>query len=234
MSDHREAGRVARGAARRALVAAAQRLDAAGLNVNASGNLSVRASDGVLVTPSGIAPGDLLAADCVLLDGEGRPIGSPSRTPTSEWRLHVELYRRRSDIGAVVHTHSPEATAAATLGRPVPAVHYVVARFGGAVLDCAPYATYGSAELAAAVADTLGDRRTACLMANHGAICVAGSLAAAMALALDVEWLCGVYRRALAMGTPQVLDDGEIERVTARFAGYGQPGAAPGVHDRPL
>ncbi len=222
------------GTARRALVAASAQLAAAGLNVNASGNLSVRVAGGLLVTPSGIAPDDLAADDCVLLDVEGRPVGPPSRIPTSEWRLHVELYRRRPDVAAIVHTHSPEATAAATLGRPVPAVHYVVARFGGSTLECAPYATYGSSELAASVADTLGDRRTACLMANHGAICVAGELAVAIALALDVEWLCGVHRRAVAMGAPEVLDDGEIERVASRFASYGQRDAAPGVHDRPL
>ena len=219
------------GTARRALVAAARRLDAAGLNVNASGNLSVRVAGGVLVTPSGIAPDHLVADDCVLLDDVGRPVGAPSRIPTSEWRLHVELYRRRPDVGAVVHTHSPEATAAATLGRPVPAVHYVVARFGGSSLDCAPYATYGSSELAASVADTLGERRMACLMANHGAICVAGDLTVAVALALDVEWLCGVHRRAMAMGAPEVLDDDEIARVATRFATYGQPGATPGVGD---
>lgn len=210
-------------AARRALIDAARRLAASGLNVNASGNLSVRTGGGIVVTPSGIPPAAMGPDDCVLLDDTGRPAAADGPVPTSEWRLHVEIYRRRPDVSAIVHTHSPEATAAATLGRPLPAVHYVVARFGGGALACAPYATYGSAELAAGVADTLGDDRAACLMANHGAIALGTDLCAASSLALDVEWFCGVYRRALALGAPRVLDDTEIRRVSEAFRSYGQP-----------
>jgi L-fuculose-phosphate aldolase len=212
-------------AARQALVEAARRLDAAGLNVNASGNLSVRVGGDVLVTPSGVRPDAMTLDSCVLLDAAGAVRRRGEAVPTSEWRLHVELYRRRPDVAAVVHTHSLEATAASTLGRSVPAVHYVVARFGGPELVCAPYATYGSDELARHVADALGDVRTACLMANHGAIAVAADLGTAVALALDVEWLCGVHRRAVALGTPNVLDDDEIARVAERFTTYGQPTA---------
>jgi L-fuculose-phosphate aldolase len=211
--------------ARRALVDAARRLDAAGLNHNSSGNLGVRLDDGLLVTPTAIPAGVLQPDDCVALDADGTPVRGERRAPTSEWRLHVEVLRRRPDVEAVVHTHSPEATAAATLGRPVPAVHYVVARFGATALPCAPYATYGTAELAAHVADTLGESGTACLMANHGAVTVARDLTAAVALALDVEWLCGVHRRAVQLGEPVVLPDDEVERVARLFRTYGQPGA---------
>lgn len=210
-------------AGREALVGAARRLDATGLNVNASGNLSVRTIEGVLVTPSGISPEALTVDDCVLLDGAGEPVSSGGPVPTSERWLHVEVYRRRSDVSAIVHTHSPEATAAATLGTALPAIHYVVARFGGTDLACSTYATYGTTELAANVAATLGSDRTACLMANHGATCVGDDLDAAVSLALDVEWFCGVYRRAVALGAPAVLDEAEIARVAARFATYGQP-----------
>lgn len=212
---------------RETLVKAARRLDASGLNVNASGNLSVRTGHGILVTPSGIAPDAMDADDCVLLDPDGAPAFSDGPVPTSEWRLHVEIYRRRPGVSAIVHTHSPEATAAATLGRDIPAVHYLVARFGASTLPCAPYATYGSRELATNVADALDADRTACLMANHGATCVAGDLDRAVALALDVEWFCGVYRRAVALGTPVVLDADEIDRVAAQFRTYGQPGPPP-------
>jgi L-fuculose-phosphate aldolase len=208
---------------RHALVAAAVRLDAAGLNVGSSGNLAVRVDGGLLVTPSGIPPGALTTADVVLLDPAGGVVHPTGRVPTSEWRLHVELLARRPDVGAVVHTHSPEATAAAAVGAAVPAVHYVVARFGAAELPCAPYATYGTADLAAAVAATLGTTGTACLMANHGAVAVAGDLDAAVALALDVEWFCGVHRRAVQLGVPAVLPAEEIERVAALAATYGQP-----------
>ena len=202
--------------------------DAAGLNVNASGNLSIRVAGGVLVTPSGIRPDVLECDDCVLLGVDGSAVDPGARTPTSEWRLHVDLYRRRPDVAAIVHTHSPEATAASTIGADVPAVHYVVARFGGTTLACAPYATFGSAELAANVAGTLGATRTACLMANHGAIAVGPDLATAVASAFDVEWCCGVYRRARALGTPVVLADDEIARVAAQFATYGQRGDPAG------
>jgi|tagenome__1003787_1003787.scaffolds.fasta_scaffold20669632_2 L-fuculose-phosphate aldolase len=208
--------------ARSALVDVARELDRDGLNHAATGNLSVRIEDLVLVTPSGIAARDLRPEDCVAIGHDGSPRDGSGLLPTSEWRLHVELYRR-AGIDAVVHTHSPEATAAAVLGRPVPAVHYVVAKFGGTLLPSAPYATYGTQELAESVASTLGDRYAACLMANHGAIAVAGDLPTAATLARDIEWLCGVWRRARQLGDPVVLDDAEVERVSRRLATYGQP-----------
>jgi L-fuculose-phosphate aldolase len=208
--------------ARRALVAAARRLDESGLNHNATGNLSVRIGRGILVTPTGIAAPALEPDDCVTLAPDGTPLDAGARLPTSEWQLHVALYGR-ADVGAVVHTHSIEAASAAALGRPVPAVHYVVARFGGSTLPCAPYATYGSAELAESVSATLGTSGMACLMANHGAVAVGGTLAAASSLAADVEWLCGVWRRGRQLGTPEILDDDEIARVRERLRTYGQP-----------
>lgn len=219
-------------AAREALVAAARRLEDSGLNHNSSGNLGVRVGDGVLVTPTGIPAHALTPADGVLLDPDGRPVDG-HRLPTSEWQLHVEVLRRRPDVGAIVHTHSPEATAAAVLRRAVPPVHYVVARFATvnsdtpAGLPCAPYATYGTAELATGVADTLGPHGLACLMANHGAVVLADDLVTGVALALDLEWLCGVHRRALQQGDPVALEDAEVARVAGRFASYGQVGGAP-------
>lgn len=203
------------------LVRAAGVLDAAGLNVNASGNLSLRVGDDVLVTPSGILAATLVEDDCVWLNHHGDVVGG-QRRPTSEWQLHLALLRQRPDVGAVVHTHSPEATAAATLRRAIPAIHYVVARFGGPTLPCAAYATYGTAELADNVAAALGQQGSACLMANHGAVAVAGDIGAAVALARDVEWFCGVHRRAVATGDPAVLGDDEIDRVARKFASYGQ------------
>jgi L-fuculose-phosphate aldolase len=207
--------------ARLALVDAARRLDDAGLNHNATGNLSVRVPRGILVTPTGIAAPALVPDDCVVLDAEGQSLDAGARVPTSEWQLHVALYRRE-DVGAVVHTHSLEAAAVAALGQPVPAVHYVVARFGGTTLPCAPYATYGSSELAEFVAATLGERGRACLMANHGAVTAGADLRSAISLGIDVEWLCGLYRRARQLGDPVVLDDAELARVADRFRGYGQ------------
>jgi L-fuculose-phosphate aldolase len=212
--------------ARRALVDAVRRLDAAGLNHNSSGNASVRVGSALLVTPSGIPAGRLDVTDPVLVDHDGRPLRAGQRVPTSEWRLHVRVLASRPDVAAIAHTHSPEATAAAALGDDLPAIHYVVARFGGRTLACAPYATYGSAELAEHVVRTLGPRRSACLMANHGALAVAADLDTAVELAIDVEWFCGVTRRARALGEPTVLPGEEVDRVAARLATYGQPSTA--------
>jgi L-fuculose-phosphate aldolase len=208
--------------ARTAIVDVVLRLDAAGLNHGITGNVSVRIDGGMLVTPTGIRAHDLRPEDMVALLDDGSPRDPGGRLPTSEWRLHVALYRRPS-VGAIVHTHSLEATAAATRRVHVPAVHYVVAAFGGTILPCAAYATYGSQELADSVAATLGDRYTACLMANHGAVAVAAGLQAAVSRVQDVEWLCGVWRRAKEMGGPVVIDDAELARVAERFRTYGQP-----------
>lgn len=208
-------------AAAEGLVQATRQLHDSGLNVNASGNLSVRLGQHLLVTPSGMVSTAFTADDCVLLAHDATVVRG-HRVPTSEWQLHAKVMHNRPDIHAIVHTHSPEATAAATLRRSLPSVHYLVARFGGPSLPCAAYATYGSAALADNVAAELGQHRMACLMANHGAIAVAGDLATAVALARDVEWFCGVYRRAVAMGEPAVLAAEEVARVAQKFRSYGQ------------
>ena len=109
------------------------------------------------------------------------------------------------------------------VGAPVPAVHYVVASFGGVVLPVSPYATYGSQALADNVAATLSDRYRACLMANHGAVAVAATLRSAASRARDVEWFCGVWRRARELGDPVILDDAELDRVREQLKTYGQP-----------
>jgi len=216
--------------AREALVDAVRRLDHLGLNQNSSGNVSVRVGESLLVTPSGVPASRFGVDDAVLLDADGRPCGSDRRAPTSEWRLHVLVAARRPDAGAIVHTHSVEATAASVAGSSLPAVHYVVARFGADHLPCAPYATYGTAELATNVATTLGESGMAALMANHGAIALGADLDAAVALAIDIEWFCAVARRSRAYDRRHVLDGDEIARVAERFRTYGQrdDGPAPG------
>ncbi|HEY8092294.1 MAG TPA: class II aldolase/adducin family protein [Acidimicrobiales bacterium] len=208
-------------AGRQALVDASRRLDALGLNQGRAGNVGLRIGGGALVTPSGIPPAALEPGHIVAVDPEGVPAAG-QLVPTSEWRLHAAVLAARPDVGAVVHTHSPELTAMACLGRPLPAIHYVIARAGGSEVPCAQYATYGSAELAANVVATLG-AGWACLMANHGALAVGATLDAAVALAADLEWLAGVHRRAVSMGIPVVLSDDEIARVAVLFETYGQP-----------
>jgi L-fuculose-phosphate aldolase len=206
---------------RDAVVACARDLERRRLNHGTAGNVSVRCGPDVLVTPSGIPPGRLRRRDIVRLDAAGGPAPGP-RVPTSEWRLHTALLAARPDVHAVVHTHSPEATAVACLRRPIPAIHYAVAWTGAGVVPCADYATYGSAELAANVVATVGQGR-ACLLANHGLVTLGATLAEATALAVEVEWLARVWRLARSHGAPvPVLDDAEMARIAERFSRYGQ------------
>jgi L-fuculose-phosphate aldolase len=206
-------------AARRALVAAARRLRDLGLNPGRSGNASVRWREGFLVTPSGLAYDRLDAADIVFVDASGAAHGA--RTPSSEWRLHRDVYARRPEAGGIAHTHSPFATTLACLRRPIPSFHYEVAFAGGADIRCAPYATFGTQELSDAALAALDGRR-ACLLANHGAVAIGAALDDAVELAERVEALARLYCQALQIGEPALLDEVEMARVAGKFRTYGR------------
>jgi L-fuculose-phosphate aldolase len=210
--------------ARTAIVATCTELSLAGLVVGTAGNVSVRQGDLVAVSPSGLRYAELTPELVGVHRLDGTPVEA-ALAPTSELPLHLAVYAARPEAGAVVHTHSPAATALSTLVDEVPAVHYYVAMFGGPVA-VAPYATYGTQELARNVVHALRDR-TACLMGNHGAVTVAADLAAAHDKSRYLEWLCDVYLRALSAGTPQLLSPAQLADVAERLAGYGQrpPGA---------
>jgi L-fuculose-phosphate aldolase len=201
---------------RAALVAAGRELAAAGLVTGGAGNLSVRDGDRVAITAAG-ARLDAIEGDAVVVvDLDGTLLeGEAGREPTSELDLHLELYRR-SDVAAVVHSHPPVASALAAVVEEVPPVHYEMARLGGAV-PVAPYARFGTAELARAVADTLGPRPAA-LMANHGAIVQAASLDEALELTHLLEWTCSVYWRAQAVGRPRALTREQVAELGDAFA----------------
>jgi L-fuculose-phosphate aldolase len=209
--------------ARHDIVRYCRKLRGDGLVVGTSGNLSVREGDLVAVTPSGLDYDDLTPG----LVGVHRLDGSAVEAalePTSELPMHLAAYRG-TGARAVVHTHSTAATVLSALpgelpGGELPAVHYLVAMFGGPV-RVAPYATYGTEELAANLARALTGR-TACILGNHGAVAVGESLAAAYSRALYLEWVCEVYLRARAVGSPRLLSADEIERVGAKLASYGQ------------
>lgn len=201
------------------LVEVARHLASAGMNPGCSGNLSVRVEDGFLVTPSGMAYDGMHPDDLVFVDAQGH-FDSP-RPPSSEWRLHRDIYAHRPEAGAVVHTHSPFATTLACLRRGIPAFHYEVAFAGGADIRCAPYATYGTQEISDAALAALEGRR-ACLLANHGAVAIAQDLEAARDVAEKVEALARLYCQALQLGEPAILDDAEMARVVERFKGYGR------------
>ncbi|TAJ72579.1 MAG: class II aldolase/adducin family protein [Phenylobacterium sp.] len=195
-------------------------MDARGLNRGTSGNVSARCGEAMLVTPSGVPPERLTGEQMVLVQPDGSTPEGGLR-PSSEWRMHQQILNRRADANAVVHCHSRHATILACAGREIPSVHYMVAVGGGSSVPVAPYATFGSVELAEAVVDTL-DGRAAALMANHGQIVVARSLDAALAIAEEIEEQAAVYWGTLAIGGPKLLSEDEMYLILQRFRSYGQ------------
>ncbi len=204
------------------LLAAARALDDAGFMPSKSGNLSQRTPRGFLITPSGLPYAQARVEDLVELAPDGTTLVG-QRRPSSEWRLHTEIYAARPDAQAIVHTHSPHATALSCARRPIPALHYMVAMAGGDDIPCSGYATFGTPELAQACLAALTGRR-ACLLANHGVVAIGATLAGADALAREVENLARQYLLLLAAGVAPVLLDGpEMAAVAAQFRGYGRP-----------
>lgn len=207
---------------REELIRAAREMNRSGINQGTSGNLSLRCADGFLVTPSGLPYDRLEPADIVQLKLErgDAPAATGSRKPSSEWRIHRDVYLARPDAQAILHAHPVHCAAVACLRRPLPAFHYMVAVAGGRDIRCAPYATFGSQALSDHVLGALADRQ-ACLMANHGLLCLAPDPSRALALAVEIEALAQTYLLCLSVGEPAVLDDEEMERVLEKFKSYG-------------
>ena len=205
---------------RQEIIDTALAMSSEGLSPGTSGNVSARFAGGMLITPTGMSYGDLIPEDIVFIDDNGAS-SEGVRKPSSVWRFHFSAYAAREDAKAVVHTHSLFATALACAHKPIPAFHYMVAVAGGNDIPLADYATFGTAELAGAVAAKLKDRK-ACLMANHGQIACGENLGAALDLAREVETLAAQYAAVLQIGAPHILDDEEMERVLKRFESYGQ------------
>lgn len=201
------------------LISTARAMNAAGLNVGTSGNLSARTRRGFLITPTGMPYESLRPSDLVEVDASGRPTGS--RLPSSEWRMHLGIYGARPDVDVILHCHAPHVAAISSLRRGIPAFHYMVAVAGGSDIRCAPYATFGTEELAQHAVEALRDRK-ACLLANHGMLALAPTLDRALLLAIEVENLARQYAIALSAGEPVILDEGEMAVVLEKFKTYGQ------------
>jgi L-fuculose-phosphate aldolase len=193
------------------------------LTSGTGGNLSIfdRNEGLVAISPSGIEYEDMTPDDVPVVDGAGKLVAG-TRKPSSELGFHLALYRQRPDIRAVVHTHSVYATTMACLHWEIPAIHYLVA-FSGHKVPLAPYATFGSEELAARVAETIGEYN-AVLLANHGLVTVGPNLATAFAVAEEIELVAQIYYQAKCIGTPVIVPEGEMSRVIGKFATYGQKG----------
>ena len=205
---------------REQLIRTARLLNSTGLTHGNSGNVSARVDGGVLVTPTGLPYETLQPSDLVLLAPDGMPHPG-QRRPTSEWRIHVDLYAALPEAQAVVHAHPLNATALSMHRRGLPAAHYMVAVAGGADVRCADYATFGTPELSQNVLRAL-DGRKACLMANHGLVAYGRDLDQAFAIAAEVENVAAQYLRACQLGPPVILDDAEMARVVEAFRTYGQ------------
>jgi L-fuculose-phosphate aldolase len=206
------------------LIAACRELTRRGLSHGTSGNVSVRCDAGrFLISPSGMEYETLQPDDVPRMDLDGRWFGR--RRPSSEWRFHRDIFQSRPEVGAIVHTHSPRATALACTGRGIPAFHYMVAVAGGSDIRCAQYQTFGTQELSQAALAALQDRK-ACLLANHGVIATGPDLQSALVLAGEVENLATQYCAAVSLGEVRILDETEMRRVLEKFRSYGQQDAA--------
>jgi L-fuculose-phosphate aldolase len=211
---------------REAVVATARVLKGCGLAEGTSGNVSARSDEGFVITPTGVPYEGLGAEQIVEVGVEGTVAQAQTRRPSSEWRIHRDIYRYRHEIGAIIHTHSPNATALACCRLGIPPFHYMVARAGSTGIPCAPYATFGTQLLSDHVLGAIEGQR-ACLMANHGVIAVGADLQQALEVAREVEYLAKIYVLALQIGRPVLLSAEEMREVQRRFRTYGQGAQGP-------
>ena len=189
-----------------------------GLTQKTSGNVSVRVdAERVAISPSGIPYHDIAPGDVPIVDLDGEVLEG-ELPPSSETPMHTEVYRRRDDVGGIVHTHSPYATTFASLGRGIDPAHYLIA-FAGKGVPVAPYARNGTAELGRAAADTMGDRN-AVLLRNHGVLAVGPTLDDAHNVGARVEYCARIDWQASLLGEPELVDDGELDALIDYFQDY--------------
>lgn len=196
--------------ARHALVAAGIKLAAGGFVVGSAGNLSCRHGDRVVITATGAELGNMTIDDTVVVNLAGLQVAG-TRRPSSELPLHLGIYNRRpGDVGAIAHAHALASTAVSCVVRgQLPTLHYACAELGGPP-RIAPYATFGTDQLAVNVLEALGDDRSAALMQNHGSVAVGATLTEAIARLELLEWICQLHQVAHQLGRPRVLDPDEL------------------------
>ncbi len=185
-----------------------------------TGNLSVRVSEGFLVSPTGIANDELEEDQIVFMNMDGE--SSPDQLePSSEWRFHRDLYANRQDVNAIIHTHSTYATVLACHQKEIPPFHYMIAEAGGDTIRCADYATFGTQQLSDNIIVAMKDRK-ACLMANHGMLATGKNLKQTLSLSNQVEELARQYVLALQIGQPVILSEQEMAINIEKFKYYGK------------
>jgi L-fuculose-phosphate aldolase len=204
---------------RNAVIKTCLQMNAEGINQGTSGNVSVRTGEGFLITASGVPYDKMKPAHVIEMDLEGNYRGD--FLPSTEWRMHMDIFRARPEAKAIVHVHSTYATALACLRKDIPAFHYMIGVTGGTSLRVSGYAEFGTQELSDTMLKAMADR-TACLLANHGQICFGPSLDKALWLAGEIEHLCHQYWAASLAGKPVVLEEAQMTSVLKRFKTYGK------------
>ena len=207
---------------REQVIATCLQMNEEGINQGTSGNVSVRTDEGFLITASGVPYHKMKPEHIVEMDLDGGYRGP--YLPSTEWRMHMDIFKHRSEASAIVHTHSIYATALACLRKDIPPFHYMIGIGGGTTIRCSDYAEFGTQELSDVMLKALEDR-SACLLGNHGQIVFANNLEKALWRAGEVEALSHQYWAALQAGKPLLLSDNQMMTVLARFKTYGkQPG----------
>ncbi|MEF8771129.1 class II aldolase/adducin family protein [Halodesulfurarchaeum sp.] len=192
----------------------------ADLTPGRTGNLSLRSGDRVGITPSGIPYADIEESDIPILSIEGSQLEG-ERDPSSETPMHLGIYRAL-DIKSLVHVHAPWSTTLAVLGEELPPVHYMLAAAGGTV-PLAPYAPFGTSELAEKAVSAMTDSETkACLLANHGLIAGGTDVVDAVETTIAVESTARLYIQARAVGDPVELSESQVANAVDQFDSYGQ------------
>ncbi len=199
------------------LIEISRRLVISGINRGTSGNISLRRHNGFFITPSGIEPEKMVTNDICLMDLDGNLL--EGQRPSSEWRMHRDVYLARPDIQAVIHTHSTFATTISCLEEDVPPFHYMIAVTGGNAIPCASYALFGTQELSDVAVSALG-KGYACLLAHHGMLVAGTSLDHALAVTTEAETLCEQYWRLRLTGKVITLNDAQMDAVHDKFKAY--------------
>ena len=199
------------------------KLNSTNLSPLRSGNISLRAKEddkeGYLITPSGKKYETLKPKDIVFMGLKEDEKNNPTNKPSSEWRFHRDIYTNKKEAHAIVHAHSPHATAVSSHGKPIPPFHYMIALAGGDDIKCAEYATFGTEELSKNVIKAL-ENRSACLMSNHGQVAFGKNLEDAFELAQEIENICHQYIIALRLGEPKILSLEEMKKVLDKAKNY--------------
>ncbi len=197
------------------------KLNTTNLSPLRSGNISVRSIEnsveGFLITPSGKKYDTLKEEDIVFVSSDGNH--DTNLKPSSEWRFHKDIYLKKSDAKAIVHSHSPHASAVSAHGKDIPAFHYMIALAGGDSIKCAKYATFGTQELSDNIIDALENRK-ACLMSNHGQVAFGENLESAFELAEELENICHQYINTIKLGDPKILSSSEMDVILEKVKNY--------------